>query len=258
MSPVVAISYVWQKAIDLLHAALGFHEYGNNGNPYSKWQYNVEFPAGGWCCSFASYIAYMAGFRFGSDAQCGDKGFASTNILEPWAKKHGLWRDRNYRAKPGDLIIFDWNGDGATDHVETVEFDDGVRIITIGGNTGNAVERRVRDRTYVKFFTALTASSQAAPPPPSPAVIRYLAGLVAWIVSVSKDPIESGNPASGRITTLNELLVDAGMIARPKNMNIFSKATHDGVWHVQDIVGTRHNGNVAGSLVAHWLVYRHN
>lgn len=254
------MSYAKSKVEQLLRAEVGFHEYGGNGdgngNPYSKWQYNVEYPDGGWCMSFASQIAYRAGFRFDSGATFGDKGFSSTNAAEPWARARGLWRDRNWRAQVGDWIIFQWDG-GGTDHGEVVVYDDGVRIITIGGNTGNAVRWRTRDRRLVQGFVALSASAQAAPPLPSPATLVYLAKLAEWEESMKAEPVRFGDPASGKITLLNRLLVDAGMMIAPKNWNFYGVTTRDGVLHVKDLLGDeKPNGKEAGGRVAHWLIHR--
>ena len=48
-------------------------------------------------------------------------------------------------AAPGDVVFFDWNGDGTTDHVGIVEANAGTYLQTIEGNTGNGqVLRRTR------------------------------------------------------------------------------------------------------------------
>jgi hypothetical protein len=229
------LRFVKEVAVALLRAAVGFHEYGNNGNPYSKWQYGVEYPGGGWCCSFASYISYMAGFRFGSDAQYGDKGFGSTNVAQPWAQKHGLWRDRNWRAAPGDWVIFNWDG-GGTDHVEVVIYDDGIQIITIGGNTGNAVASRVRDRSHVAGFVALSASPQAKPVLDADAIAFIKKGL-AWVKAVTKTPLNLGD-SGPEVTFLNQVLAAHGLLGDSRYMNIFTKATRDALVHARKILGS--------------------
>ena len=42
----------------------------------------------------------------------------------------------------GDIIFFDWEGDGGADHVGIVESVESGRVHTIEGNSGNAVKRR--------------------------------------------------------------------------------------------------------------------
>ena len=34
-----------------------------------------------------------------------------------WFKSNGKWQNRTYEPKAGDIIFFDWEGDGTTDHV---------------------------------------------------------------------------------------------------------------------------------------------
>jgi len=217
------LRYIKDKAVQLLKSALGFHEYGNNGNPYSKWQYGVEYPGGGWCCSFASWVSYMAGFRFGSGAQHGDKGFASTNVAEPWARQQGLWRDRNWRAQPGDWVIFNWDG-GGTDHVEVVVYDDGEWLTTIGGNTGNAVAWRKRDRHFVSGFLALSASSQAKPVL-TPEAIEAIKELGRWRKNIKEDPLRRGD-TRWEVGTLHQIAVNAGLLATiPRKGNTFGLGT---------------------------------
>lgn len=50
-----------------------------------------------------------------------------------------------YSAQPGDIVLFDWNGDGLSDHVGLVETNQGSYLQTIEGNTnGGIVSRRTR------------------------------------------------------------------------------------------------------------------
>ena len=49
------------------------------------------------------------------------------------------------KAKPGDVVMFDWGGDGVCDHVGIVEKNLGKgRLQTIEGNVSNSVKRCVR------------------------------------------------------------------------------------------------------------------
>jgi cell wall-associated NlpC family hydrolase len=60
----------------------------------------------------------------------------------PWFKDRGLWREPSYIPSPGDIVFFDWGGDGISDHVGIVESVDGEYIHTIEGNTSDSVARR--------------------------------------------------------------------------------------------------------------------
>lgn len=38
-----------------------------------------------------------------------------------WLRSNGQWQNRNYEPQVGDIIFFDWDGDGTSDHVGIVE-----------------------------------------------------------------------------------------------------------------------------------------
>lgn len=121
--------------------------------------------------SFASRVTVEGGFSF-VGATHGWRGFSFTESAKTWAEGNGLWRDKNYRAQKGDWVLFNWDGRYPSDHGEVVETDDGAWMVTIGGNTSNAVKYRSRDRKYVIGFVAFSQSDQVevAPPPPEPKV----------------------------------------------------------------------------------------
>ena len=48
-----------------------------------------------------------------------------------------MWQDRSYEPQPGDIIFFDWNGDGHTEHVGLVEHLENGRVYTVEGNSGD-------------------------------------------------------------------------------------------------------------------------
>lgn len=53
-------------------------------------------------------------------------------------EKMARWRKC---SDAGSLIFFDWNQDGASDHVGIVESCDGTTVHTIEGNSGDAVKQ---------------------------------------------------------------------------------------------------------------------
>lgn len=58
-------------------------------------------------------------------------------------KRLGIWKDgRSVIPSPGDLIVYDWHGDGVADHIGLVETVDGNNITTIEGNYQDSVKRR--------------------------------------------------------------------------------------------------------------------
>lgn len=98
--------------------------YGANGVPY--------------CAMFVSWVLAHAG------VECA--GFPGAYC--PWIVNAGRDSGRAiniYDAQPGDVILFEWDGDGESDHVGIVEANYGSYVQCIEGNTNNgAVARRDR------------------------------------------------------------------------------------------------------------------
>jgi hypothetical protein len=121
---------------DIVSAALS--QIGNvGGQPYWSWYgfgSRVE-----WCATFVSWCANECGYI---DAGIIPK-FAACQLQGiPWFKDQGLWQEPGYVPVPGDIIFFDWQGDGHSDHVGIVEYVEGNRVHTVEGNTSNSVARR--------------------------------------------------------------------------------------------------------------------
>ena len=87
-----------------------------------------------WCACFVSWCADQCGYI--------ESGiipkFSSCSEGVNWFKGKGQWQDRNYVPATGDLIFFDWDGDGITDHTGIVEKCENGRIYTVEGNSGDA------------------------------------------------------------------------------------------------------------------------
>ena len=73
-----------------------------------------------------------------------------------WFKSHHRWQSRNYKPAAGDVIFFDWGGNGTQDHVGIVEKVDNGYVYTIEGNTstsndanGGKVMRRTRTKSTI-------------------------------------------------------------------------------------------------------------
>lgn len=135
------------------------HPAGSNSGPeITGWLKDVGCGAAPWCGAF-QYAGVKAGggqlterARYTpwivADAKTKTGGF------EGWCSIH------DPLAKPGDLILFDWNGDGVADHVGMIEaIAPGVSTVrTIEGNTGIGNDsnggqvmrrERVMDRTVL-------------------------------------------------------------------------------------------------------------
>ncbi|MDF1494547.1 CHAP domain-containing protein [Caproiciproducens sp. CPB-2] len=118
--------------------AVAVSQIGNvNGEPYWSW-YGFDDRVE-WCAAFVSWCVNECGYidaglipRF---AGCQSQGI-------PWFQERGLWQEPGYIPAPGDIIFFDWEQDGISDHVGIVEYVDGEIVHTVEGNTNNSVARR--------------------------------------------------------------------------------------------------------------------
>lgn len=106
------------------------------GDPYWSWYgfgSRVE-----WCACFVSWCADQCGYI---ESGLVPK-FAGCVDGANWFKSNGKWQDRTYEPKVGDIIFFDWEGDGTTDHVGIVEKCENGTVYTVEGNSGDACKQR--------------------------------------------------------------------------------------------------------------------
>ena len=124
---------------------------GNQGGqPYWSWygfSGRVE-----WCACFVSWCADQSGYiESGAIPK-----FAYCPTGADWFKGNGQWQGRNYEPVAGDIIFFDWEGDGTTDHVGIVERVENGTVYTVEGNSGDACRQRsypVGDSTIYGYGT---------------------------------------------------------------------------------------------------------
>lgn len=127
---------------------------------------------GGDCMNFVSQTLLARGWTFTEDwynlaQQDWSDAFVHVPSFDAWlaahpeygATRHGL-DDGRELAKPGDIVVFDWDGDGSLDHAQVVSSIHGegsaTRVAMVGHN---------RDTTYRDLDGALveqgTARAQA-------------------------------------------------------------------------------------------------
>lgn len=109
---------------------------GNEGGePYWSW-YGFDNREE-WCACFVSWCADQCGYL--------ESGiipkFSGCVDGANWFQSSGQWQDRNYVPSAGDIIFFDWEGDGETDHVGIVEKCENGVVYTVEGNSGDACKQ---------------------------------------------------------------------------------------------------------------------
>lgn len=134
------------NASDVLDIALGEVGYyapddPEPGSKYGRWLADLTgegWLAGPsteiwWCCMFVSWCLAQAGQ--------GCVGFPSYNTDNTLSKNPPLVLRED--AEPGDIIIWNWDGNSSTDHIGFVkEHEPGAfgRLITVEGNYRNSVD----------------------------------------------------------------------------------------------------------------------
>lgn len=99
-----------QKVIDVALKEIGVCESppNSNKNKYGEWMGLDAVP---WCCEFVSFCYYMAGFPLGNIGY--PKGYVGCQT----AYSHFLsTKEITTNPQPGDIVLFDWNGDHRYDH----------------------------------------------------------------------------------------------------------------------------------------------
>ena len=89
-----------------------------------------------WCAAFVSAVGVFLGISHILLPECGVGDMARLY------KAKNRFRAKDYTPKMGDLIVYDWDGDGKGDHIGIVERCYGGKITAIEGNYKDAVGRR--------------------------------------------------------------------------------------------------------------------
>lgn len=111
--------------------------YGKIGNTYS---YH-------WCAAFVSWCANQAGYNsaVGKFAYC-------PSWADSFSSK-GQWaRPGDITPVAGDIIFFDWEVDGITDHVGIVIGSDGSKVYTVEGNSSDRVKIKSYNLNYRSIY----------------------------------------------------------------------------------------------------------
>lgn len=144
-----------QKALTIARGEAGYVEGRNNWTKYARDQWpDVQNQA--WCGSFVGWCYWKAGFDMR-----GKVWVPYVPYIVAWAEKIGAWTTKSGTQKDGDLVVFNWGGRGAVDHVGISWRDErpGVGYRSVEGNTspsnkgsqgnGGGVHVRYRKRSDI-------------------------------------------------------------------------------------------------------------
>lgn len=150
-----------QKVIQIARYEIGVEENPPNSNKvkYNTWFYNKEVfgPSYPWCGTFVSWVFFKAGLSLGKIDYL--RGFAGCPFAVNYYKGTGDIVTKE-NVKPGDIVFFDWQGDGKPDHTGIFVCDNGngtfmcIEGNTAVGNDSNGGKVMLRERRYgsVKAF----------------------------------------------------------------------------------------------------------
>ena len=108
-----------------------------SGSKYWTWYgFNKKV---NWCAIFVSWCANESGMLDDSSVP----KFSLCTDGENWYKKNNRWKDKSYVPMTGNIIFFDWQQDGHTDHVGIVEKVENGKVFTIEGNSKDEVKEKI-------------------------------------------------------------------------------------------------------------------
>jgi CHAP domain len=157
------------RMIAIAKAEVGTKEHpsGTNRVRYSAWYSDEagasDFAVSPWCAMFVTWCASKAGSTVVNPR---DARWAYCPFVVDAARhaRDGLSLVSRDDVEPGDLVLFDWDGDHVADHIGLVEArGSGGTFTTIEGNTsttsqnnGGEVMRRERDTDVVVCFARIS------------------------------------------------------------------------------------------------------
>ena len=135
------------KILSVARGEIGTTEKGSNNVTYNDEYYGGPGHNYAWCVVFVWWVFKHADM---SGLFCAGKKMNQCTKVMKYAKDSGCWVTKDYKA--GDLLLFDWNGDGVPEHIGILEYDQepgGFRLKTIEGNTTN--EDKSKEGVFRKF-----------------------------------------------------------------------------------------------------------
>lgn len=126
-----------ERIMEIATNEIGYKETPNNITKYGEW-YGMQDE---WCNMFVSWCAAQAGI-----SQDIIPKMCYVPSTAEWFDKKGEYKNSianggNYTPRKGDIILFDYNHNGTSDHIGLVDCVDRDVIYTIEGNKDNQVKR---------------------------------------------------------------------------------------------------------------------
>lgn len=175
-------------------------------------------------------------------------------------KRHNRWKDKGYTPAAGDIIFYDWNGDGVSDHVGVVTKSGNGQIITIEGNINDEVGSRtvsVNNQYILGYGTPQyeeeTDMLSVSPDHPDFTAEQFLNLIKPFVLFDMK---QTGILAS---LTAAQALLESGRgnskLTRYYNNLFGMKATSTWTGDVVELPTTEYYNGQPQTVMAKWRVY---
>lgn len=118
-----------------------------------------------WCAAFVSAVGFVCGMQDIIFPEC-----ACGPMIELYKRRGEYHSNADYGVKKGDIIFYDWDRNGSSDHVGIVEAVNGTTYTVIEGNMSDAVGRRTIPKgwLYIIGFAAPAFDSKDEVDPVEP------------------------------------------------------------------------------------------
>lgn len=122
---------------------------GSNNVKYNTDYYGHEVSGDNyaWCCAFIWWVFRKCGLAM---TFCAGNKTAYCPFVVNWARAHNRWVTSGYQL--GDILLYDWNGDGLADHIGWCAGVAGGYAKSIEGNSSDAV--RLNSQPFSKIMGA--------------------------------------------------------------------------------------------------------
>jgi hypothetical protein len=146
---------VRELALDKARSFTGYVESppGSNGNMFGAW-YGMNFEP--WCAMFVSYCYEHVAAGSPSFGAGRAYSYCPYVVADARERRNGLAVTSD--PIPGDLVVYDWHGDGVFDHIGIFESGDPFDFDAIEGNTStsnNSNGGQVMRRTRTQYDAAI-------------------------------------------------------------------------------------------------------
>ncbi len=159
LSPITAEAadegQIRNKIVSVASAEVGYTG-TSTYSKYGEW-YGYQ---GGWCTTFVLWCYNQTDKSLGTSLYGNViPSGGNCNSMISWYENKGRYHKRGdgYTPKAGDLVFFDWSGNGSSQHVGIVDYISGSTVYTVEGNCSGQVKAREYTASGTKPYNNISA-----------------------------------------------------------------------------------------------------